>query len=57
MKPGSDIPWGSASSVTGRLPSASDASTARRVGSARAAKTPLSARSSGWVIAARAGDC
>lgn len=43
MKPGRDIPCGFASSVTGSLPPRKDASTARRVESARAAKTVSSA--------------
>lgn len=39
MKPGNDMPCGSASSVTVRLPPLSDARTARRVPSDNAAKT------------------
>jgi hypothetical protein len=39
MKPGSDIPLGAASSLTPRLPPASDSSTPRRVGSASAENT------------------
>ena len=39
MKPGSDMPCGAASSLTARLPPASDSSTPRRVGSASAEKT------------------
>ena len=45
MKPGSDMSCAAASSLTGRLPPASSASTARRVRSERAAKTSSSASS------------
>lgn len=45
MNPGSDMPCGCASSVTGRLPSLREARTARRVGSASAANTLSSSRS------------
>ncbi len=41
MKPGSDMPCGAASSLTPRLPPASDSSTPRRVGSASAENTLL----------------
>ncbi|CAB3792150.1 hypothetical protein LMG28138_03277 [Pararobbsia alpina] len=43
MKPGSDIAWDCAISVTDWLPVPSCSSTARRVGSERAAKTASSA--------------
>ncbi len=46
MKPGSDMPCGEASSLTGRLPPASDSSTPRRVGSASAENTRSSTGSS-----------
>ncbi len=39
MNPGSDMPCGAASSLTPRLPPASESSTPRRVGSASAANT------------------
>ena len=39
MKPGSDMPCGAASSLTPRLPPASESSTPRRVGSASALNT------------------
>lgn len=42
MKPGSDISNGAASSLTGRLPPASAARIARRVGSASAENTASS---------------
>ena len=41
MNPGSDMPCGAASSLTPRLPPASESSTPRRVGSASAEKTLL----------------
>ena len=45
MNPGSDMENGRASSVTGRLPAASAATTRLRVGSASAAKTASSGSS------------
>ena len=42
MKPGNDMPYGSASSLTGHSPSASAARMPRRVGSASAANTESS---------------
>ncbi len=45
MNPGSDIGNGCESSVTGRLPRASNLTTSRRVGSASAAKTASSGSS------------
>jgi len=46
MKPGSDMPEGAASSLTARLPPASESSTPRRVGSASAENTRSSTGSS-----------
>ncbi len=50
MNPGSDIVNGAASELTGRPPAASDASMPRRVGSASAANTALSAVSEDLTI-------